>query len=185
MSSVAHDSFFASLPDIIFDDLDLDSIEIPEGFESDFDINDFIHKTEDTPDLKQPHPERKNSTLKNLLKTVPLTGYVPPAPQIYMENNCVIESKSCAVPHVLIMKNDVNPHLKNALGQEKVSCESSQPHAFDRVDCAHASGLQYVLAPASDLVNCQPPVYHNGSVEMKYNYQPGTFNANGITRLCQ
>ncbi|EUB64237.1 Sterol regulatory element-binding protein [Echinococcus granulosus] len=121
-----------------FDDLDIDAIPLFQtDFVNDVDLDFLLMGCEtqsSNNDIKDGNFTRKNSTLASLLKPHPSCGYVPPAPQIHMESNSVIEPGTYKPPQVNLQEYEKHPQLKNALIQEKSLAFSSQSAGIDSVD---------------------------------------------------
>ncbi len=171
MSSPYNDHFINNLPENIFDGLDIDALtSFPEELGGDIDIEDLIRESETVLSVlpeTAPSVERKNSTLVSLLKTVPLSGCVPPAPQISLENNSVIESKPRHPSQVQFLKDEKHPQLKHALVEEKPVSETSQSTTCDSVDGSSVGSFQYVVTPPNSSANTQAQTYEPVVYEIK------------------
>ncbi|CDS42426.1 sterol regulatory element binding protein 1 [Echinococcus multilocularis] len=136
----APDDEFASA----FDDLDIDAIPLFQtDFVNDVDLDFLLMGCEtqsSNNDIKDGNFTRKNSTLASLLKPHPSCGYVPPAPQIHMESNSVIEPGTYKPPQVNLQEYEKHPQLKNALIQEKSLAFSPQSAGVDSVDGSFCAG---------------------------------------------
>ncbi|KAL5964803.1 hypothetical protein TSMEX_007514 [Taenia solium] len=122
----------------VFDDLDIDSIPLFQtDFANDVDL-DYLFTGCETQssnnDVKDGSFTRKNSTLASLLKPHPSCGYVPPAPQIHMESNSVIEPGICNCRRVNFQEYETYPQLKSALIQEKALDTSPGSAGLDNAD---------------------------------------------------
>ncbi|VDM22425.1 unnamed protein product [Hydatigera taeniaeformis] len=123
-----------------FDDLDIDAISLFQAdFMSDVDLDFLLTGCETQPnnDVKAGNFSKKNSTLASLLKPHPSCGYVPPAPQIHVENNSVIESGTFKRLQVNFPEFETHPQLKCALIQEKTLPTSSGGAGADNANILH------------------------------------------------
>lgn len=149
----------------VLDDLDIDSIPLFQtDFVGDVDLDFLLMGCEtqsSNSDAKDGNFSRKNSTLASLLKPHPSCGYVPPAPQIHMESNRVIEQGISNRPQVNFQEHETHPQLKNALIQDKSLDTSPRCARLDNVDGLCCTGghsghsFHDISATAANQLNTQ------------------------------
>ncbi|VDO05143.1 unnamed protein product [Rodentolepis nana] len=122
-----------------FEDIDFDTFT---NFIADVDL-DFILTSCEAQSPNAQHSDenssRKNSTLASLLRPQPSTAFVPPAPQISIGNNSVIENGNDKPISLNGIVNDKHPQLKNALIQEKSLHQPPHPVVVDNMNSAFYS----------------------------------------------
>ncbi|VUZ48701.1 unnamed protein product [Hymenolepis diminuta] len=125
------DGLTANLEDIDFDTF--------PSFMNDVDLDFILTSCEAQSPSTQPSDEnssKKNSTLASLLRPQPSTAFVPPAPQIPIGSNSVIENGNYKPIPINASENDKHPQLKNALIQEKSLRQPSHPVMVDNMNSA-------------------------------------------------
>nr|CDS32567.1 sterol regulatory element binding protein 1 [Hymenolepis microstoma] len=122
-----------------FEDIDFDTFT---SFIADADLDFILTSCEAQSPNAQPSDEnssKKNSTLASLLRPQPSTAFVPPAPQISIGSNSVIENGNDKPISLNGIENDKHPQLKNALIQERSLHQPPHPIVVDNMNSAFYS----------------------------------------------
>lgn len=117
-----------------FDDFDFESFSnMMNETELDFLLNSCDSQSQDTKQ-NDDNISKKNSTLASLLRPQPSTAFVPPAPQISVGSNSVIETGEFKPIPIDTNESDKHPQLKSALIQEKSLNQPTHPVMNDTVN---------------------------------------------------